>query len=780
MSGRASYLFTIRPDHRFRRLFSLLPILLFVLLPTLSGQDLSIRALDAALAGGQPVEYVEGELLVRFREGLTEEGMERVRSELQIEQSRRIGRTELFHLQLDPQRVEDLIGRRIDYPELAYLQPNYVYRLIRPAETDDETAPGGELQQAPGGLFPDDPEFNRQWGLYNEGQFFRPGRSGLPGADISAVRAWEVTTGSEEVIVAIFDTGIDYEHPDLADNMFLDSQGRHGVDCSPSGMTAGICGDDPMDSNGHGTHVAGIVGAVGNNGTGLAGVNWRVRLMAVKVFSEDPNDSNVQISTSSSILAGYDYALANGARISNHSYRTGSQDQAQRLKIQQAGEQGHLVVAAAGNSETNNDQEPVYPASYDLENVIAVAATDARDELAWFSNFGPQTVDIAAPGEDIFSTLPGDTYGYRSGTSMAAPHVAGAAGLVLSLFPDIDYGDIRRLLLEEADRPGSLQGRIRESRRLNAYESLPAAGLHFVAASLDPEASEVDVRINGRTVATDIRFRQTTDMISVPAGTDLEIAIYPTGSAAGQSPLAVTQEQFPRDRNFYLVLTGSGSGKKLSSNEIRPAELSQDEVSVTFFKGVSGISGSGLYGFYPDNRPPFVIVEEIAPGLFLDRVRLRSVDFEVDLTSGPELLDSFVIPVSETGGESLLAVFTGDATGERELLLSRGPGMGDLAVRTIPPGGAARHVPGRFELEENFPNPFSSITNIQFTLPEARDVRLEVYDILGRQIRLLIDETLPVGIHRFEFDAAGLSSGIYLYRVRAGEEVRTGRMMLVR
>lgn len=263
--------------------------------------------------------------------------------------------------------------------------------------------------------------------------------------------AWNITTGSPTVTVAVIDTGVDYTHPDLAANI-APNEGElpgNGRDDDGNGYTDDYLGHntvarsgDPYDDNEHGTHVAGIIGAVGNNGEGVAGVAWNVGLIPVKVLDSTGAGTIVEI------VQGIDYAIARGARIINMSLGGAGYSIGFHRAIARAKEAGILVVAAAGNESTNNDIKPSYPAAFYDSNIVSVTATDADDTLAYFSNVGAKGVDLGAPGVDIISTIPGNDYDHFSGTSMAAPHVAGVAALLLSINDRFSYRDLRRLILE--------------------------------------------------------------------------------------------------------------------------------------------------------------------------------------------------------------------------------------------------------------------------------------------------------------------------------------------
>lgn len=308
---------------------------------------------------------------------------------------------------------------------------------------------------------PNDPRFGSMWNLHNTGQ-----SGGTADADIDAPEAWDLTTGSTEVIVAVLDTGVQLNHPDLADNLLRDNQGN-------------VVGRDfvnndnvPDDDQGHGTHVAGTIGAVGNNGVGVTGVAQRVRLLPVKVFSSTGQ------TTTSVLIAGMDYARVTGARVMNASYGGPSFSQMEMEAVGRAHDAGILIAAASGNDGVSNEEFPHFPASYNrtFPNVISVGATDHRDILSDFSNYGATAVDIAAPGTAILSTIRGSGYGLNTGTSMASPHVAGTAALIYSRFPSASVASARLRLLSGADRVPGVSGLV-ASGRLNAFRALEVDGI---------------------------------------------------------------------------------------------------------------------------------------------------------------------------------------------------------------------------------------------------------------------------------------------------------------
>ncbi|MFS8639297.1 MAG: S8 family serine peptidase [Symbiobacteriaceae bacterium] len=370
----------------------------------------------------------------------------------------------------DPARTAEVAEALRRSGRYEYVQPNYVYRLA---------------------VQPGDPLFGQQWGLHNEGQAVL-GRRGRPGVDIGAPAAWDVTRGSAGVVVAVIDTGVDLRHPDLAGAAWVneaEAKGRAGVDDDGNGYVDDVHGYDfyhrdstvfdPEDGDEHGTHVAGIIAARWDNGEGVAGVAPGARIMVLKVFAGDTG-------TSADAVEAIAYAERMGARIVNMSWGGFHHDQALKDAIARS---HMLFVAAAGNNGQDNDARPYYPASYDLDNLVAVAAVNSQGYLPAFSNFGRKSVDLAAPGEVILSTVPGaagqGAYAYMSGTSMAAPHVTGVAALVASRFPWLSAAGIRQHLLATARRLPALEGAV-------AVPGLPDAGRAVQeepVAPVEPERS---------------------------------------------------------------------------------------------------------------------------------------------------------------------------------------------------------------------------------------------------------------------------------------------------
>jgi hypothetical protein len=362
--------------------------------------------------------------------------------------------------------------------DFLYVEPNYkIYRLSN---------------------IPTDTSFPQLWGLNNTGQ-----SGGKLDADISAPEAWDIRTSSD-IIVAVLDTGIDYSHPDLTTNLWINP----GEDHSPLGVVGpedfdGINDDGNYDSDGnpltddvygwdfanndsdpvyaqsdsHGTHVAGIIGARGNNGAGVTGVCWAVKIMNLKIFPWYDEPGFI-----ADAVRAIDYAIDNGAKIINASWGGGPYAQSLKNEIEAANGKGVLFVTVAGNYPQylwfDNDTTPFYPSSYECDNIISVMATDRRDNVSTFSHFGHASVDLAAPGSDILSTIPVamGSYATQNGTSMAGPYVAGACALLWAQYPTWSHMQVKDEILQSTDRIYPLDGRCVTSGRLNLYNAL--MGIH--------------------------------------------------------------------------------------------------------------------------------------------------------------------------------------------------------------------------------------------------------------------------------------------------------------
>jgi subtilisin family serine protease len=447
----------------------------------LIGLSIFVLILSSALQTPDKIAYVEGEVLVKFRPSASAQTVSSVASRVEATAVTRILNTDLRKIKFaKTKQVESVVQTLQSLPEVEYAEPNYIYYALNT---------------------PNDPSFDELWGLENTGQ-----SGGLAGADISAVQAWDVTTGSDEVIVGIVDTGIDYQHEDLAANIYKnpgedawanpnDPTSGNGIDDDGNGKVDDWIGwnfidetNVAKDDNMHGTHVAGTVGAVGNNGKGVVGVNWKVKLVPLKFLDYDGSG------TTEDAIEAIIYAADLGAKILNNSWGGGAYSQALLDAIKYANEKGVLFVVAAGNDGTNNDETPTYPANYNVENVISVAASDRADQRALWgsgddgsddcgfncssamaatpgSNYGPKTVHLAAPGKEIYSSVPG---GYRtlSGTSMATPHVVGAAALLLARDPSLTAVQLKQVLMNSVDVLPAFEKTVISGGRLNVAAAL--------------------------------------------------------------------------------------------------------------------------------------------------------------------------------------------------------------------------------------------------------------------------------------------------------------------
>ncbi len=388
-----------------------------------------------------------GELLVRLNEGASLatdvagdlEAQIVDRFELPNPGSSLDGRATVLHLKLpESTSTEQAMDKLANDPRVRYAVPNHIFELDVQERRPDDLS-------------------HELWGMQA----------------IHAPEAWAVTTGSNSgPVIAVLDTGVDVTHPDLMSNLWTNTGEipGNGIDDDGNGVVDDIHGYNPNDNSGnvqdghrHGTHTAGTIGAVGNNGQGVVGVNWQARIMAIKIFDDNGRTS------AASIIKGLEYANKMGARITSNSW--GGTQYNEAIKDAFAGSTA-LHIAAAGNSRTNTDLKGHYPSTYDLPNMVSVAATTRNDSRASFSNYGAVTVDLAAPGQDIVSTVPGGGTESLNGTSMACPHVSGVAGLIATLYPQASNEEIKKRLLSGVDQVESLQGVVATGGRLNAARSL--------------------------------------------------------------------------------------------------------------------------------------------------------------------------------------------------------------------------------------------------------------------------------------------------------------------
>jgi subtilisin family serine protease len=421
---------------------------------------------SAGPALAEKIERVEGnevvanEVLVKFRTE-TNEGLADAISANNVEGVEGVTKSLVLMRSKDKDVIalmQDLAARL----DVEYVEPNY---LLYPDAR------------------PNDPQFHNQYALENTGQSIG-GTLGVAGADIGTVQAWDISTGSAANVVAVVDTGIDYQHPDLAENIwsaptdFTVTVGGRDISCPAGshGFNAITNSCDPLDDNGHGTHCAGIIGAVGNNGLGVAGINWTASMMGAKFLpaSGGGTTANAVKAIDFTIQAKLMFAGTAEAnvRILSNSWGGGGFSKSLADAIARAQDNDILFVVAAGNGARDIDTAPLYPASYGVGNELVVAGTDNRDERYRSTNYGSNTVHLGAPGVRVLSTYR-SSYAYLTGTSMATPQVAGAAALALSVC-DLSTDVLKQLLIDTVDPIPSMSGITITGGRLNVFSALSA------------------------------------------------------------------------------------------------------------------------------------------------------------------------------------------------------------------------------------------------------------------------------------------------------------------
>ncbi len=487
-------------------------------------------------------------------------------------------------------------------------------------------------------VIPNDTHFGSLYGLHNTGQ-----SGGLVDADIDAPEAWDVTTGSTTMVVAVIDTGVDYRHPDLYLNIWINQEeipnairanlvdtdqdglitfrdlnnlvnqgpgkisdfngnGRIDggdllnnssgwedlVDNDASGRADDLIGwnfvsntNDPLDDNGHGTHVSGTIGAMGNNALGVAGVNWQVQIAAFKFLSSSGSGSI------SNATAALNLAVANGIDISNNSWGGGGFSQTFLNSLTAAHNAGHIFVAAAGNSASNNDVTSAYPANYNVANVVSVAATTRTDTLASFSSYGANSVELGAPGSSIVSTYLNNGYASLSGTSMATPHVSGALALVWSVEPTLTHMQVIDAILDTADPIAALAGRTITGGRLNVNDAVRSI-VPPPPPPVDTTGARVTAAVaNGTLSVSSVRltFSEAMNASSFDAS-DITNLTGPVGfSITGVNPVLGTNNQF--DVTFGALTTAGDYGFDVGPDVLDLAGNQMDQNS----DGTNGGSG---------------------------------------------------------------------------------------------------------------------------------------------------------------------------------------------
>jgi len=435
------------------------------------------------------VECIPDEIIVKYKSETSDETISAINSKNKVVSSEKIikqnqkavenektnilkknGLDRIYLLKLPKQTdINKIINSYKKNSNVEYAEPNYIVHM--------DTIPN-DLNSS-------------LWGLDNTGQ-----TGGTPDADIDAPEAWDIQTGNANVVVAVIDTGVDYDHEDITANMWtnLNEIPGNSIDDDSNGFVDDVYGWDfynddnnPFDDHGHGTHCSGTIAAVGNNSVGIVGVNWEAKIMALKFLGADGSGSTWDAIDAITYVIIMKEKGVPVIAMSN-SWGGGGYVQAMEDAISAANEAGILFIAAAGNGGHNNDIVPHYPSSYNVPNVISVAATDHTDARASFSNYGVESVDLGAPGVSIYSTLPGDSYASWSGTSMATPHVAGTVALIKAQHPTLTSDSIKARILYSVDPVPSLAGITSTGGRLNvnnAFENdnIPPSEVNDLAAS---------------------------------------------------------------------------------------------------------------------------------------------------------------------------------------------------------------------------------------------------------------------------------------------------------
>jgi subtilisin family serine protease len=496
-------------------------------------------------------QAVANEVLVKFHGSATPAGIAQAEQDEDIDSDDEVGGigVRLFHSR--SKDVATLLAELKKRGDVAYVEPNYIIHAA---------------------LLPNDPSFSSLWGLRNTGQVIN-GVAGTPGADISASSAWDISTGSRANVVAVIDTGVDYNHPDLAANVwsapsaFTVTIGSLNINCAAGthGFNAITNTCDPLDDNNHGSHVSGTIGAVGNNGVGVVGVNWTASIMGSKFLNSagSGTTANAINAIEFTIQAKQIFGANANVRVLSNSWGGGGFSQALLDEINKANTNNMLFAAAAGNNSSNNDTTPFYPADYNAPNVVAVAATNNQDQLASFSNFGRNTVHLGAPGVDVLSTTTNNTYSTFSGTSMATPHVSGAAALVLSVC-SLDTAGLKSNLLNNVDPIPSLStntitgGRLNVNKAIRACSAPPTPDFSLSASPASQTVAPGASTSYTVTVTSTGGFTGTVTLSAsgLPAGASASFNP-PSVTGSGSSTMTVTTSSTTPTGTSTLTITGT-------------------------------------------------------------------------------------------------------------------------------------------------------------------------------------------------------------------------------
>lgn len=492
-------------------------------------------------------ESVPGEFVVKLKPGMMRMSTQALSAQLNGFVTQKISGQDIVVVKKAVFQTNDSAVKALNQnPLVEIAEPNYIYKINKA---------------------PTDPLYTQTWGLGNVGQADPKNQVGVAGIDVNAERAWEIQTGTREKIIAVIDTGIDYSHPDLVENMWkneVEAAGTAGVDDDNNGVVDDIYGynaindsGDPKDDQGHGSHCAGTIGARANNGIGVAGVNWSVRMMAIKFLDAGGSGSLADA------IKAIDYATKMGAHVLSNSWGGGGFSQTLLDSIKRSNDAGAIFIAAAGNEYNNNDNSPTYPSTYQVENVMSVAAIDNRGAKADFSNYGKKTVHLGAPGVNVMSTTGG---GYKSfsGTSMATPHVAGVAALLWANEPNLTAAEVKERLVATVRPLASMKGKTRTGGMVDAYGAL-------TNTQAPPDANDPT---NWATVSMDIKsespYKPNTNQtfqISVPGAKEFAIYFEKFNVESGYDFVTIYDSKGTKvqtltgvlDDSFSMTITGSSA-----------------------------------------------------------------------------------------------------------------------------------------------------------------------------------------------------------------------------
>lgn len=558
-------------------------------------------AQEAAKAKSK-MDYVPGEVLVKFKKGVSKVDKKKYHSDVEAEVISEIPDIDVEKVKSKTgETTEALIEKYRKNSQVEYAEPNgYFY-----------------IQQTP-----NDPRFTELWGLHNIGQTitkqidntFTTSFSGTPDADIDVLEAWNRQTGGPGVIVADIDTGVDYNHEDLAANIWTNPGeiAGNGIDDDGNGYIDDVRGwdfanndNDPMDDNMHGTHTSGTIAAVGNNGIGVVGVAWQAKVMAVKFI--DANGGGTWENAAKAIL----YASQMGAKISNNSWgctgdRRTCYSRTVEDAIKAANQRGMLFVVSAGNSNNDNDSATIsYPCNSSSPNILCVAATDYNDQKAYFSSYGKYTVDLGAPGLNILSTIPTSIepwrggYMFASGTSMASPHVSGAAALALGRFPSLTTAQLKGLLMNSVDKIPAMDGITVTGGRLNVNNVL-GTNFNVIATPYNQRITIGSSTAYTITVASANNFSAPVALTLVSpdasiTGSFSATPVTPPVNGTVSSTLMLSTASATPIGNYVLTINGQDSTGEVRSANIVLEVVPDTDLIITQVNGPSsGVTGGSI------------------------------------------------------------------------------------------------------------------------------------------------------------------------------------------